>query len=161
MLKPVPLAVAALVTAVLSPTPMPATAGEHAKAETLKIESAWTPQPPNGAKVGAGYLTITNTGTEPARLVGGTTSISKRMEVHTMTMDGGIMRMRELPDGLVVKPGETATLKPGGEHLMFMGLVSQVSAGETFDVTLKFKRAGEKTVTLKVMPLGTRSPVTN
>ena len=151
----------ALVVALALLAPGAVLAGDAATPGALKVDAAWTPQPPNGAKVGAGYLTISNTGTEPARLIGGSTAIAERMEVHTMKMDGGIMRMRELPDGLLIKPGETVTLKPGADHLMFMGLKAAIAAGETFEATLKFKRAGDVKVTFAVMPLGTRAPATN
>ncbi len=151
----------ALVVALALLAPGAVLAGDATTPGALKIDAAWTPQPPNGAKVGAGYLTILNTGTEPARLIGGSTAIAERMEVHTMKMDGGIMRMRELPDGLLIKPGETVTLKPGADHLMFMGLKAAIAAGETFEATLKFKRAGDVKVTFAVMPLGTRAPATN
>ena len=108
----------------------------------LKIEQFWTRATPGGAKVAVGYLTITNVGTEPDVLVSGTFEKSARVEVHEMKVENDIMRMREMADGLEIKPGETVTLKPGGSHLMFMGLSERLREGETVTGTVTFRRAG-------------------
>ena len=63
-------------------------------------------------------MKITNTGTTPDRLVGGATEVAKRFEIHEMSMDGGVMKMRELANGLEIPPGATVELKPGSYHLM-------------------------------------------
>ena len=77
------------------------------KLGTLHIEHPWARATPKGTSVGGGYMKITNTGTAPDRLIGGSSPISGRFEIHEMSMDNGVMRMRPLKDGLEIKPGET------------------------------------------------------
>ena len=131
----------------------PVTAHEY-KVGALKIGQPWARATPKGAAVGGGYLTITNTGTTPDRLVGGTTGISKRFEIHEMKMDNGVMKMRMLPNGLDIKPGQTVTLKPGGYHIMFIGLKAPLKKGQHVDATLRFEKAGEVKVDFVVEGIG-------
>jgi periplasmic copper chaperone A len=126
----------------------------------LRISQVWTPVPPGGAQAAGGYLTITNTGSEPDTLTGGTAAVAARIEVHEMSMDGGVMRMRELKPGLVIKPGETVMLRPGSFHLMLMDLKEQPVQGRPFKGTLVFEKAGTVDVEYQVEPFGTRTPGT-
>ncbi len=119
-------------------------------AGSLKISAPWARATPKGAQVGGGYMSITNTGTAPDRLIGGAAAISSSFEVHEMSMDGGVMKMRMLKDGLEIKPGETVTLKPGGYHVMFIGLKDQLKQGEAFKGTLQFQNAGKVEVEYKI-----------
>jgi copper(I)-binding protein len=119
----------------------PALAADYT-AGSLKVSGPWARATPKGAPVGGGYMTITNTGTTADRLIGGTTGISARFEIHEMKMDGGVMKMRMLPNGLEIKPGETVAFKPGSYHVMFMGLKEQLKQGESFKGTLEFEKAG-------------------
>ena len=127
----------------------PALAADYT-AGSLKISTPWARATPKGAQVGGGFMTITNTGTAPDRLIGGATTISSSFEVHEMSMDGGIMKMRMLKDGLEIKPGETVTLKPGGYHVMFIGLKDQLKQGGAFKSTLEFAKAGKVEVEFKI-----------
>ena len=124
----------------------------------LKIHDPWARATPKGAPVGGGYLTITNTGTAPDRLVGGATDVSKGFEIHEMSMDKGVMKMRLMPNGLEIKPGETVTFKPSGYHLMFTGLKSQLTKGGQVDATLRFEKAGEVKVQFAVAGIGAMAP---
>lgn len=126
-------------------------------AGALKIQDPWARATPKGAPVGGGYLTITNTGTAPDRLLGGTTGISKGFEIHEMSMDNGVMKMRMMPNGLEIKPGETVTLKPAGYHIMFTGLKGQLTQGQQLEATLKFEKAGEVKVVFAVGSIGQTS----
>lgn len=128
------------------------------KAGDLKIEHPWSRATPNGAKVAGGYLRIANTGTLPDRLLGGTFAAAANFEVHEMSMDGGVMKMRLLAKGLEIKPGATVEFKPGGYHLMFTGLARQLAAGETVKGTLVFERAGTVEVEFKVEAMGASPP---
>ena len=85
---------------------------------TIKVSESWTRATPAGAKVAGGYLTVTNTGTQPDRLIGGSLERATTVEVHAMSMTDGVMKMQQLAQGLEVKPSETVELKPGGFHLM-------------------------------------------
>lgn len=127
------------------------------KAATLKIEKPWTRVTPPGAKVAAGFVTITNTGSEADRLVGATASLSKHVEVHEMSMKDGVMRMQEVADGIEIAPGATVVLQPGGYHMMFMELSASPKVGEPVKGTLKFAKAGELPVVFAVAPLGAKS----
>jgi hypothetical protein len=123
----------------------------------LKIHDPWARATPKGAPVGGGYLTITNSGTAPDRLIGGATEVSKGFEIHEMSMDKGVMKMRLMAGGLEIKPGETVTFKPSGYHLMFTGLKSQLTKGEHVAATLKFEKAGEVKVQFDVAGIGAMS----
>lgn len=124
---------------------------------SLKISAPWARATPKGAGVGGGYLKITNIGTEPDRLVGGASGISSRFEVHEMSMTEGVMKMRRLAGGLEIKPGQTVELKPGGYHVMFMGLKDQLVQGQHFKVTLQFEKAGKVDVDFAVEGIGAQT----
>src|SRR5665647_733777 len=125
---------------------------------SLKISAPWTRATPKGAAVGGGYMTITNTGSTPDRLIGGATEIASRFEVHEMSMDNGVMKMRELAQGLEIKPGEKVEFKPGSYHVMFMGLKRQLTQGQHFKATLQFEKAGKVEVDFAIEGLGAQSP---
>jgi copper(I)-binding protein len=112
------------------------------KAGSLRIEQPWTRATPGGAKVAGGYMTITNTGTEPDRLIGGALPRAGRFEVHEMRTENGVMTMRPLAQGLEIKPGATVALAPGGYHVMFMDLKQPLKEGETLTGELRFEKAG-------------------
>ena len=131
-----------MIAAVLAALALPAH-GEDFTAGSLKISAPWARATPKGASVGGGYMTIANTGSAPDRLVGGSSSIAKEVQVHEMTMDNGVMKMRPVTGGLEIKPGQTVTLKPGGYHIMFMKLNKQLKQGDHFKVTLDFAKAGK------------------
>src|SRR5215475_11363628 len=121
---------------------------------SLKIEQPWTRATPGGAKVGGGYLTITNTGTTPDRLVGGSLAQAGRFEMHEMKMEGGTAQMREIKGGLEIGPGQKVELEPGGYHIMFMDLRAPFKQGETLKGQLRFEKAGTVDVEYKVQGLG-------
>jgi len=128
------------------------------KAGDLTIETPWLRATPNGAKVAGGYVRITNTGSAPDVLTGAAVPFAKSGDLHSMSMEGGVMKMAPLSDGLTIKPGETVELKPGGYHLMFEGLTGAPKAGETVARTLTFQRAGTVPVTFSVAPIGAAAP---
>ena len=88
------------------------------------------------------------------KLVGGSTDIAGRFEVHEMSMNGGVMQMRPLNEGLELKAGQTVELKPGGYHVMFLDLKRQLKEGDTVNATLQFEKAGKVDVTFKVGSVG-------
>ena len=116
----------------------------------LRIGHPWSRPNPPGAPTTAGYLIITNTGRQPDRLLGGFSPLVSRIEVHEMSMAGGIMRMRPLPQGLLLAPGATVRLEPGGYHLMLIGPRRAFRVGEHIPATLRFERAGEVRVEFDV-----------
>lgn len=123
-------------------------------ASPLEISRPWSRATPPGATTGAGYLAIANPGKTPDRLVGGSTPVAAKLEIHEMSMTGGVMRMRPVAGGLVIGAGQTVTLKPGGYHLMLIGLKRPLKAGESVPVTLTFERAGPVKTALDVQATG-------
>lgn len=132
-------------------------AAEEITAGNLKISAAWVRATPKGAPVGGGYLTITNTGNMPDRLVGGSSDVSNTFEVHEMSMDNGVMKMRPVAKGLEIKPGQTIEFKPGGYHLMFVGLKNPFERGQHVKATLAFEKAGNVPVDFTVEGIGART----
>ncbi len=139
-----------LASALLS---VPALAQDYT-AGSLKIGHPWARATPKGAPVGGGYLSITNTGREPDRLIGGSSPVAKQFEVHEMSIDHGVMKMRPVGDGLEIQPGQTVTLKPGGLHVMFVGLNQGLKQGDKFPAMLEFAKAGKVQVEFVVEGMG-------
>lgn len=135
-------------------TAQPAMAHDYKIAE-LKIDHPWSRETPQGAKVAAGYLKITNNGSEADRLVSVTGEISKRGEIHEMLVDDkGVMTMRPLADGLEIPAGGVVELKPSSYHVMFMDLTDSKKKGERFAGTLTFEKAGTVDVEFAVDAIG-------
>lgn len=138
------LATAALVLALAAAVP--------AIAQTVpKVEGAWARPTVSGQAGGGGFLKITSATAD--RLVSASTPISKTVELHTMQMDGDVMRMREIP-AIDIPAGQTVELKPGGLHVMFIGLTQTLDNGASFPLTLRFEKAGEVKVDVQVRNQG-------
>ncbi|HWV95662.1 MAG TPA: copper chaperone PCu(A)C [Xanthobacteraceae bacterium] len=131
---------------------------QEVKASDLVIAQAWTRATPGGAKVAGGYLTIENKGATADRLIGGSTPVAGKLEVHEMSVTDGVMKMHPVAGGLAVEPGKTVKLAPGGYHLMMMELKQPLKQGEKVPVTLQFEKAGKVDVSLNVQGLGAQSP---
>jgi copper(I)-binding protein len=121
-----------------------AIAAEHRafRAGSLIVMRAWSRPTLGSSRLTAGYLQIANTGTEPDRLIGGSAGIAEQLEIHAAEVRDGISRMRSLPEGIEIPAGATVDLRPGGRHLMFGELRDAVVAGERFEATLVFEKAG-------------------
>jgi copper(I)-binding protein len=124
-----------------------------AQSNTIKVDKPWARATPAGASVGGGYATLRNTGTTADRLVGASSPVSARTEMHEMTMVGNIMKMREVK-GIEVPANGAIELKPGSYHLMFIELKAPLKQGEKVPVTLKFEKAGDVKVELAVEAMG-------
>jgi copper(I)-binding protein len=125
------------------------------KVGALEIDRPWSRAVPKGSTVAAGYLTITNTGTEPDRLISGSTPVAGKFEVHEMSVDNkGVMRMRPVPAGVMIKPGETVELKPQSFHIMMTGLKQPIEKGKPFKASLMFEKAGTVEVDFAVEGVG-------
>ena len=129
--------------------------GEH-KHHSIKASAAWTRATVKTAKVGGGFISIKNTGDHADRLIGGTASFASDVQLHTMKIVDDVARMRALPDGIEIPAGGEIALKPGGDHVMFMGLKEQLKEGEQRTVTLTFEKAGEIEVSFKVNGLAAK-----
>ena len=124
---------------------------------TLVIQHPWARATPGGAQVGGGYVTIVNKGSLPDRLLGGSLAAATKAELHQMSMDGGVMRMR--PTGpLEVPAGGRLALLPSAAHIMFTGLTRALKQGEAIGGTLVFEHAGTVPIEFEVEGLGAKGP---
>ncbi len=130
---------------------------QEIKAGDLTIEKPWARATPKGAEVGAGYLEIRNNGAAPDRLTGGSADFAA-VEIHEMSMEGGVMKMRQLKDGLEIPAHGAVKLAPNGYHLMFTRLKRPLVNGESVKATLIFDHAGAVAVDFAVQAVGAASP---
>jgi periplasmic copper chaperone A len=135
------LAIAAFITG--------ASAASAAGQETLRIETPWARETAAGQRDGGAFMTIINDGAAD-QLVAASSPASSQVQIHTVQLENGMMRMRELPEGIPVPAAGRLELKPGSLHIMFIKLNQPLKAGEQVPVTLKFRVAGEKTVRFEV-----------
>ena len=126
-----------------------------AQTSQLEVNNAWARATPGKAENGAAYVTIVSP--NPDRLVSVSTPVAKKAELHTMTMNGTVMEMRPVT-GIDIPAGQPVSLKPGGEHVMLLGLNRPLRAGETFPLTLTFEKAGPRAVTVTVEKAGAAGP---
>jgi copper(I)-binding protein len=131
----------------------PASAHEF-KVGSIEIKHPWSRATPKGSEVAGGFMKLINTGTETDRLIGGSTANAGKFEIHEAAMEGGVMKMRPLPKGIEIKPGETVELKPGSYHLMFVGLKEPFEKGKRVKGTLQFEKAGKVDVEYAVEAAG-------
>ena len=101
-----------------------------------------------GQPIGGGFLKLNNRGGDD-KLLSATAAVSASVEMHAMNMDGDVMRMRQV-DAIPLPAGKALELKPGGYHLMFVGLKAPLNAGDKFPLKLKFEKAGEVEVMVNV-----------
>jgi copper(I)-binding protein len=150
-----PLRAAGLGLALLVGASPLASAHEY-KAGSLEIGHPWSRATPPGAKVAAGYLSITNNGDTADRLTAVFSAISDKGEIHQMSVDSttGVMTMRPVDGGIEIPAGETVKLEPGNYHLMFVGLKQPAKQGERFKGTLTFEHAGSVEVDYAVESIG-------
>lgn len=121
----------------------------------LDIKDAWSRATPGKAENGAAYLTIVSPVQDA--LVSASSPVAKKVSLHTMTMEGNVMKMRPLPK-VAVPANQPVTLKPGGMHIMLEGLNEPLQAGKSFPLTLTFEKAGPKQVEVAVEKAGAMGP---
>ena len=138
-------------------TAVPAVAADY-DVGSMHITQVWARATPKGAANGAGYMTITNKGVGPDRISCVADDASAQCQIHSMTIENGVMKMRPVEGGLEIKPGETVTLKPGGYHVMFVDLKHALVEGETVKATLKFDHAGTVDVAYPIAAIGAPAP---
>ena len=119
-----------------------------APAPKVVAADAWCRPAPTGALAGGCYVTLTASVDD--RLVAVETTAADRGEIHTMSMDGGVMRMRKLTDGLALPAGKAVSLKPGADHIMVIAPKIALKEGAPVPLTLKFQKAKPVKVTAVV-----------
>lgn len=125
---------------------------------SIHISQPWARATPKGASAGAGYMTITNKGTTPDRVSCVSSDASARCQIHSMTLEGGVMKMRPVEGGLEIKPGETVKLAPASFHIMFVDLTHPLLQGQIVKATLKFENAGAIDVEYPIVGIGAMAP---
>jgi periplasmic copper chaperone A len=115
---------------------------EDLKLGDLVIHHVWSAEAPAAAPVAAGFVEITNNGKADDTLIKATAEVSDTVQLHEMTMQGDVMKMAELKDGIPIPAGKTVVLKPMALHIMFLALKAHPKVGEHFKGTLTFKNAG-------------------
>ncbi len=146
-----------LIATIAAIAALPATAAEFSKGD-IRINQPWARATPGGAKVAAAYLTITNTAKTADRLIGGSSPAAAALELHDMTTTDGVMRMRRIESGIVLAPGATVQLQPGGMHVMLIGLQQALKTGDRIKGTLVFEKAGAVEIFYEVAPIGAAGP---
>lgn len=157
------LAAASLVAAGTRPAsaqPVAGTGERRAGGGGVVVERAWTRAVAASSPVAVGYMTLRNEGPAPDRLLSASTPLARAVELHESTLDGGVARMRPLPEGVPLPPGAAVRLEPGGAHAMLLGPARAFARGERVPLTLRFERAGAVAVELTVEGPGARQPST-
>jgi copper(I)-binding protein len=121
---------------------------------TVSIDNAWSRATPKSVEVAVGFATIKNNSDQADKLVSATTEIAGKTQVHKMTMEGGVMKMREVTDGLPVPANGEVVLKSGSYHLMLMDLRRPLKEGDHFSGTFTFEKAGAVDVVFAVKGIG-------
>jgi copper(I)-binding protein len=121
----------------------------------LEIKTPWARATPGHAENGAAYVTIVSPTTD--RLTAVSSPVAKKVELHTMSMEGGVMRMRPLA-AIDIPAGQTVTLSPGGMHIMLLDLAQPLREGQSFPLTLSFDHAGARQVTVAIEKAGAMGP---
>lgn len=136
------------VAALLLVAALPARAGE-----VMTLERAWARATPPGTTVAAAYLVIDNRGSRSDRLLALSSPRAERAEVHATLRDGDVVRMRRV-DPLHLGAGERLELRPGGTHIMLLGLRAPLAEGERVPLVLRFEVAGELRTEIRVFAAG-------
>lgn len=135
----------------------PVIAAQQHEAKSIHVTHAWSRALPPVSENGAAYVTIMNSGHHADKLLGASSPIAQRAELHSHTMEGGVMKMRPVVS-IELLPGEKVALKPGGFHVMLMGLKQPLKEGDHFPLTLRFANAAPTTVEVVVQATAAKGP---
>jgi periplasmic copper chaperone A len=123
--------------------------GDMQHGQKVMVHQVWARASAGMAKSGIAFMSIMNHGMNDDRLLAARTTVSERAELHTHIMDGGVMRMRQVPH-IDLPKSQTVMLKPGGLHVMLMNLHAPLKEGSQFPLTLEFEKAGSIKVHVSV-----------
>ena len=125
------------------------TVGLSPLARALEVEDAYVRGMPPGQSTTAAFMTLHNTGAQAVNLIGGSSPVADKVEVHEHSHVDGMMRMRQVAQ-LELPAGESVALRPGGYHLMFFGLKQVLSEGDSVELVLQFSSGEEQVLNLPV-----------
>jgi copper(I)-binding protein len=120
-------------------------------ADTLQLSQAWVRATPPNAQVAGAFLSIENTASKTDRLLSASTETAERVEIHEMKMDGEMMQMRQLSNGLAIPAKQKTILKPGGIHLMLIAPKRPLAEGQKITISLLFEKAGKRQLEFNVL----------
>jgi len=143
------LATAALLITMATPA-----LAQGAATATIVVQQPWARATPAGAGTGAVHMTLVNKSGSADRLTGASSDDAPTVQIHEMSVVNGVMRMRQLANGLLIPAGGTVALKPGSYHVMLIGLKKPLTAGQTLPLTLVFEKAGNISVTVPIQAMG-------
>ena len=115
----------------------------------IEISDAWGRPSPMQAGTGAAYMTIENKGSEDDALISAASDVAEAVELHDMTMEDNVMKMFHI-ESIEIPAGGSAELKPGGKHVMFIGLYDQLEVGQVITVILEFEKSGTRTIEVEI-----------
>lgn len=139
-----------------SQTPAPPVAA--VTAPDLEVAGAYAFATAPSQAVGAAFVVLQNTGTKDLVLLDATTPVSESVELHTMTMENGIMEMR-MVENFPIAAGSTIAMTPQGDHLMLIGLHAPLKVGQTFPIILEFDGGLSLETVFKVTAPGEAMPI--
>lgn len=122
-------------------------------AQEVSVRDAWAKATPAGAPVGAAFMTVDNLGGDDL-LRSASADVADAVELHSHVMENSVMRMRRI-EGVPVPAGSSVAFKPGGLHIMLIGLHETLEAGSSFPMTLMFDKAGPVTIDVTIKPMST------
>lgn len=125
--------------------------------QEISFENAWIRLVPPSSEITGAYLKIVNANLED-RLISAKSSISESVEIHSMIEKDGMMMMRHLENGIALQAGETSILRPGGNHLMLIGLQKSLSLNDKVLIELEFEKQGRKQITFEVKEASGMNP---
>ncbi len=131
----------------------------QASPQAINIENPWARETVEGQAAGGGFMTIVNNGHSADQLDSASSPASRDVQIHTMSMDGGVMRMRQITDGVPVPAKGRVEFKPHSLHIMFIGLKEPLRRGAAVPVTLNFRRAGSMTIQFRVQAMTAPMPM--
>jgi len=124
---------------------------------TLSFEAPWARPTPAGARTGAVYGVVHNAGTVEDRLIGASSPVAERIEMHETVMEGDVARMRPVAS-VLVPPGSMVAIQPGGIHLMLVNLAAQLRLDQSFPVTLQFASGTQLTIETTILARAPSAP---
>jgi len=142
--------------AMTEPAPLP----EPEPGQLTVVDMRARPAPLEGGN-GAAYMTVLNGLDVPVRLVSAASTVAEFVETHETMEEQGVMKMVMLPDGYEIPAGAVLELKPGGKHIMLIGLAQPLNLGDSFELTLSFDNGESMTVTVPVVEMTMTMPMGN
>lgn len=130
--------------------------GLAASASGFSVEDAYIRAMPPGRNATAAYLSVTNNHAKACSIIGGSASIAAKLEVHQQLMSDGMMKMRPVT-AVAVAAGDTLELRPGGFHLMLLGIDAELVPGESHKMSLQTEDCGAIELTAVVRSLFEKS----